>query len=81
MTSWTSPSSSWCAVSAEKGSAPAPPTRCSPPLPAPEIRIRRANVPAMKFWSRALETWIGHPVARSAFSSEGIDWDLLRERL
>ena len=46
-----------------------------------EIRIRRANAPAMKFWSRALETRIGHPVACSPFSSEGIDWDLLRERL
>jgi predicted acetyltransferase len=43
-----------------------------------EIRVRRTNVSAMRFWSRALETWIGRPAASEPFSAEGVDWDALR---
>jgi predicted acetyltransferase len=43
-----------------------------------EVRVRRTNVGAMQFWSRAAETYVRQPVSTSAFSAEGIDWDLLR---
>ncbi len=43
-----------------------------------EIRIRRANPGALKFWSRVTATWLGRPVVSEHFSSDGIDWDLLR---
>lgn len=42
-----------------------------------ELRIRRANRAAMKFWSRATESWTPGAVKAIAFSSEGVDWDLL----
>jgi predicted acetyltransferase len=43
-----------------------------------EVRVRRTNVAAMKFWSRVGETWVRQPLSSSTFSVEGIDWDLLR---
>jgi len=43
-----------------------------------EIRVRRSNVSAMKFWSRTLETWLGRPVASEPFIVDGVDWDVLR---
>lgn len=43
-----------------------------------EVRVRRTNVAAMKFWSRVVESWVGQPVSSSPFSVEGSDWDLLR---
>jgi predicted acetyltransferase len=41
-----------------------------------EIRVRRANVAATKFWARAADGWDGDPVAVERFSSEGVDWGL-----
>jgi predicted acetyltransferase len=43
-----------------------------------EIRVRRANTAALRFWSRVAEAWAGAPVARAAFSAKGVEWDLLR---
>ena len=43
-----------------------------------EIRIRRANPAALKFWARVAASWLGSPVASQPFSIEGVDWDLLR---
>jgi predicted acetyltransferase len=43
-----------------------------------EIRIRRANAAALRFWSRVAEAWAGGPVARATFSAKGVEWDLLR---
>jgi predicted acetyltransferase len=43
-----------------------------------EIRVRPANVPAAKFWSRAVEAWAGRTVAGARASSEGVLWDVLR---
>lgn len=43
-----------------------------------EVRVRRTNVAAMRFWSRVAESWVRQPVSSSPFSVEGIDWDLLR---
>ncbi len=42
-----------------------------------EMRVRRTNGLALKFWSRAIETWVGRPVTSAPFSSEGVDWDVL----
>ena len=42
-----------------------------------EIRVRRVNVAALKFWSRAVETWLGSAVESRPFSSDGVDWDVL----
>lgn len=43
-----------------------------------EVRVRRTNVAAMQFWSRAVESWARQPVPSSPFSIEGHDWELLR---
>lgn len=43
-----------------------------------EIRVRRTNVAALKFWLRAAEIWIGRSVTSSPVSLEGVDWDVLR---
>jgi predicted acetyltransferase len=43
-----------------------------------EVRVRRTNVAAMQFWSKAVESGVRQPVSSSSFSVEGIDWDLLR---
>jgi predicted acetyltransferase len=43
-----------------------------------EIRIRRANPAALKFWARVAASWLGQPVAAQPLSIEGVDWDLLR---
>jgi predicted acetyltransferase len=48
-------------------------------FPGPwEIRVRRANVLAWKFWSRASEAWAGGSVAQTPLLSKGVDWDVLR---
>ena len=43
-----------------------------------EVRVRRTNVAALGFWSRAAETCMDQPVAISPFSSDGVEWDVLR---
>ena len=40
--------------------------------------VRANNVSAMKFWSRAVESWVGRPVESVSFSSEGVDWAVFR---
>jgi predicted acetyltransferase len=43
-----------------------------------EVRVRRTNVGALAFWSRAVAQWVGGPVSSQPFRSEGVDWDVLR---
>jgi predicted acetyltransferase len=43
-----------------------------------EIRIRKTNPAALKFWTRVVEAWSGGPVSSQPFSLNGIDWDMLR---
>jgi predicted acetyltransferase len=43
-----------------------------------EVRVRRTNVGALAFWSRAVAAWVRHPVASQPFRSEGVDWDVLQ---
>jgi predicted acetyltransferase len=43
-----------------------------------EIRVRQSNAAALKFWSRAVEEWVGQPVASVHVSSDGVDWNVLR---
>ena len=43
-----------------------------------EIRVRRSNVAALKFWVRTAETWIHHPVTPSPFVANEVDWDVLQ---
>ena len=43
-----------------------------------EVRVRRTNVAALGFWSRAAETYRDQPVAISPFSVDGVEWDVLR---
>jgi predicted acetyltransferase len=43
-----------------------------------EVRVRQANVPAIEFWSRAIEGWVGRPVASETFMGEGVAWEVLR---
>lgn len=48
-------------------------------FPGPwEIRVRRANAPALRFWSRVVGA-VGHgPVAKTRVTLEEIEWDVLR---
>lgn len=43
-----------------------------------EIRVRRSNSTALAFWSRAVEKWLGRPVASTPFSTDGIDREVFR---
>ena len=43
-----------------------------------EIRVRQANVPALEFWSRAIESWVGRAVPSETFTREGFEWEVLR---
>jgi predicted acetyltransferase len=43
-----------------------------------EVRVRQTNGPAMHFWSRVVADWLGHPMASSPFSSDGVDWELFQ---
>ena len=43
-----------------------------------EVRVRRANAPAMKFWARALEGWLGRAATSGSLSFEGVDWNVFR---
>jgi predicted acetyltransferase len=43
-----------------------------------EIRVRQSNAAALRFWSRAVEKWVGRPVASVQVSFEGVDWNVLR---
>jgi predicted acetyltransferase len=41
-----------------------------------EIRARQANATAIRFWARALASWLGHTVTSSHFSCAGVDWEV-----
>jgi predicted acetyltransferase len=43
-----------------------------------EMRVRRTNVAAMKFWSRSVEAWTGRPAHGISFSADGVDWNVVR---
>jgi predicted acetyltransferase len=43
-----------------------------------EVRVRRSNVAALRFWSRAAEAWVKQPVTSQPAFIEGADWDVLR---
>ena len=43
-----------------------------------EVRVRRTNVAALAFWSRAAGTYADQPVVISPFSVDGVEWDVLR---
>lgn len=43
-----------------------------------EIRIRKTNPAALKFWLRVVEPWSSGPVSSQPFSSQGVDWEVLR---
>jgi predicted acetyltransferase len=43
-----------------------------------EVRVRRSNVAALRFWSRAAEAWANQPVTSQPVCIDGVDWDVLR---
>ena len=43
-----------------------------------EIRVRRTNVAALGFWSRAARSGSDQPVTIEPFTLDGVDWDALR---
>jgi predicted acetyltransferase len=43
-----------------------------------EIRVRRSNAAALEFWSRAVQEWVGRPIASVSVAFEGVDWALFR---
>ncbi|HYP89639.1 MAG TPA: GNAT family N-acetyltransferase [Polyangiaceae bacterium] len=43
-----------------------------------ELRIRRSNAAAKSFWLRAAAALLGHDAELSSFSSQGVDWDVVR---
>jgi predicted acetyltransferase len=48
-------------------------------FPGPwEIRVRRTNGAAMKFWSHVVEVWTAKPASKTFFSADGVDWDVIR---
>jgi predicted acetyltransferase len=48
-------------------------------FPGPwEARVRRTNAPARAFWLRAAAAWNESSVTCSAFSVEGVEWEVIR---
>lgn len=43
-----------------------------------EVRVRKTNAAARQFWSKVAESWLGRPASYTAFTAEGVDWELLR---
>ena len=43
-----------------------------------EIRVRISNGPALKFWKGVAESWLGAPAEREAFTTNGVDREVLR---
>ena len=43
-----------------------------------EVRVRRSNVAALRFWSRAAEARVRQPVPSQPVCVDGVDWDVLR---
>jgi predicted acetyltransferase len=42
------------------------------------LRVRSSNFPALKFWSRVVEDWSGHPVGSTPFTADGVEWEGFR---
>lgn len=42
-----------------------------------EIRVRRTNPSAQKFWSEVARSWQGHAAALAQVSAQGVEWDVL----
>ncbi len=42
-----------------------------------EIRIRRTNPSAKRFWLQAAQAWLGQEAPLASFSAQGVTWDLL----
>lgn len=43
-----------------------------------EVRVRRSNPTALRFWSRAVESWTAQPAAVLSMSIKGVEWSVLR---
>jgi predicted acetyltransferase len=43
-----------------------------------EIRVRKSNVAALKFWSTAIAGWCGRSVASAPFATGAVDWEVFR---
>jgi predicted acetyltransferase len=43
-----------------------------------EVRVRRTNPAALRFWSRAVESCTAKPVAAASIAIDGVDWSVLR---
>jgi predicted acetyltransferase len=43
-----------------------------------EVRVRHTNSAALRFWSRAVESWTVQPAAIASLSIDGVDWNVLR---
>jgi len=43
-----------------------------------EIRVRKSNPRAQKFWSRVVGSWQVSPCTPEPFARDGIEWNLLR---
>ncbi len=42
-----------------------------------DVRVRKTNAAAKRFWSHAIATFVGRPVPSRDFSIEGVDWDVI----
>jgi predicted acetyltransferase len=48
-------------------------------FPGPwEIRVRRTNPLAKRFWARVAHDWTGRPIPPEPFTAENIAWDVFR---
>jgi predicted acetyltransferase len=48
-------------------------------FPGPwEVRVRKANGPALAFWTRVVERWHERAATSGSFSSDGVDWNVFR---
>jgi predicted acetyltransferase len=43
-----------------------------------EIRVRRTNALANRFWARAANAWAGRPIASEPFTADSVAWDVFR---
>ena len=43
-----------------------------------EVRVRCDNAPALRFWTRVVEQWLGRAPTRSRYAGDDAEWELLR---
>lgn len=43
-----------------------------------EVRVRRTNPAALRFWSQAIESWTSQPAAVLSMSIDSVEWSVLR---